>query len=135
MARYEQYHVFAIPPHLLDNLVPRNLGNLQSAVPDEPSRPASPSPPSAAAPATTASRACNICLGATFADVNDQRTHFRSDWHRYNVKMRMGGGNAVTETQFAQLVDGMCCNPYLALLPYCLVRLGGLPLRFSIVFQ
>lgn len=107
MARYEQYHVFSIPQHLLDTLVPRNIGNLPSSVPaatEEPSRAASPAP----APAAPAgARACNICLGVTFADVDEQRTHFRSDWHRYNVKMRMSGANAVSEAQFAQLADGL----------------------------
>ncbi|GJE91150.1 Archaeo-eukaryotic release factor domain-containing protein [Phanerochaete sordida] len=107
MARYEQYHVFSIPQPLLDTLVPRSIGNLPAAAPpvlEEPSRPSSPSP---APLAPAGARACNICLGATFADVDEQRTHFRSDWHRYNVKMRVSGGNAVSEVQFAQLADGL----------------------------
>ena len=111
MARYEQYHVFSIPQHLLDNLVPRNLGNQQALVSDEPSRPATPSIPSAATTALPGARACNVCLGVTFTDVDQQRTHFRSDWHRYNVKMRMSGSNAVSEAQFAQLVDGTPHTP------------------------
>jgi hypothetical protein len=107
MARYEQYHVFSIPQHLLDNLVPRNIGNQHATVPNESSRPATPSLPSAATSATSGARACNICLGVAFAGVDEQRAHFRSDWHRYNVKIRMSGGIAVSETQFTQLVDGM----------------------------
>lgn len=103
MAPQEHYHVFSLPSPLLESLIPRNIVN-QSAS-DHHSRPISPAP----APSSTlaaASRACNICLGAEFADVDEQRAHFRSDWHRYNVKMRVGGSNAVTEAQFSQLVDG-----------------------------
>jgi len=76
-----------------------------------------PEPPShraespAPAPSSGAnSRACNVCIGATFIDVDEQRAHYRSDWHRYNVKTRLNGGKAVSENQFAQLVDGMCHN-------------------------
>ena len=106
MARYEQYHVFSIPQHLLDTLVPRNIGTLPSAVPEAPVLPSRPASPFPAPAAPAGARACNICLGVTFADVDEQRTHFRSDMHRYNVKMRMSGANAVSEVQFAQLADG-----------------------------
>ncbi|KAI0766573.1 hypothetical protein BD413DRAFT_696795 [Trametes elegans] len=100
-----QYHVFSLPKELLDTLVPRNILN-QTTEPVSPAPPRPNSPPPAAQP-TAGSRACNICLGATFVDVEDQRVHFRSDWHRYNVKVRLNGGDPVSETHFAQLVDGL----------------------------
>lgn len=52
--------------------------------------------------------ACTSCSGANFVDVSDQRAHFRSDWHRYNVKMRLldSSYQPVNELQFARLVDG-----------------------------
>ncbi|OBZ73505.1 Protein VMS1 [Grifola frondosa] len=95
-----QYHVFSLPRELLGTLVPRNIVN------QTPSPPRSESPAPAPS-ALTGARACNICLGITFVDVEEQRVHFRSDWHRYNVKMRLNGGNVVAESQFAQLVDGL----------------------------
>ncbi|KAH9852051.1 hypothetical protein C2E23DRAFT_731600 [Lenzites betulinus] len=95
-----QYHIFSLPQELLDTLVPRNVLNQPTAPP--PSRPASPSP---AQQPTAGSRACNICQGAKFVDVDDQRVHFRSDWHRYNVKVRLNGSEPVSEARFAQLVD------------------------------
>ncbi|KIP08812.1 hypothetical protein PHLGIDRAFT_103819 [Phlebiopsis gigantea 11061_1 CR5-6] len=107
MARYEHYHVFAIPQALLDTLVPRSIVNQVTPAVDELSLSTSPVLPPAPALSASGARACNICLGAAFADVDEQRTHFRSDWHRYNVKMRMGGDNAVAEVQFSQLVDGL----------------------------
>ncbi|RDX48249.1 hypothetical protein OH76DRAFT_1405170 [Lentinus brumalis] len=101
--QFQQYHLFSLPRDLLDTLVPRNDLN-QVPEPSTPPRTDTPPPP----PQPTAgSRACNICLGAIFVDVDDQRAHFRSDWHRYNVKIRLNGGEPVAEAQFAQLVDGL----------------------------
>ncbi len=95
----QRLHVFSLPTELLDTLTPRNLVNQEL-----PRRTPSPTPP--AEPTLTSSRACNICNGATFLDVAEQRNHYRSDWHRYNVKIRLSGGSAVNESEFAQLVDG-----------------------------
>lgn len=91
-------HVYSLPQELLQSLAPRNsLGNRQ-----EPPKPPSPEPvPSSS---TSATRACNICLGITFLDVDQQRAHFRSDWHRYNVKNRLKGGQPVAESDFNQLI-------------------------------
>ncbi|KAJ7173785.1 hypothetical protein C8R46DRAFT_893275 [Mycena filopes] len=94
-----QFHVYSLPIELLDTLTPRNLLN-------EP-RPRSPSPTPIASGSATGSRACNVCNGTTFVDVEEQRTHFRSDWHRYNVKTRMNGGQSVSELEFSKLVDGL----------------------------
>lgn len=95
------YHVYSLPSTLLDTLTPRNL------ISHSPPRSPSPPPVTNNQPQAQGSRACNICLGATFSDVDEQRNHFRSDWHRYNVKIRLNGGNTVTEPAFAQLVDGL----------------------------
>ncbi|KAF9221379.1 hypothetical protein BS17DRAFT_264236 [Gyrodon lividus] len=96
-----RYHVFSLSPDLIETLTPRNLVG-------SPPPPREPSPPPVPQVALTGSaRGCNICLGAAFVDVDEQRSHFRSDWHRYNVKIRLRGGNPVTESAFAQLVDGL----------------------------
>jgi hypothetical protein len=93
-----QYHIFALPPELLHSLTPRHLVNRP------PSRPRTPE----LAPVTKSGpRACNVCQGIVFLTVDDQRSHFRSDWHRYNVKTRLSGGQAVSEAAFAQLLDSM----------------------------
>ncbi|KAG6334192.1 hypothetical protein ID866_4892 [Astraeus odoratus] len=98
-----RYHVFSLPQGLFDTLAPRNLISSQP-VPPVPS----PLPPAAPQEQTgTSARSCNICLGAAFVDLDEQRSHFRSDWHRYNVKIRLKGANPVTESTFAQLVDGL----------------------------
>ncbi|KAJ7746875.1 hypothetical protein DFH07DRAFT_831634 [Mycena maculata] len=93
------FHIYSLPIELLDTLTPRNLvGEL---------RPRSPSPVPLPSTSTTGSRACNVCNGASFIDVEEQRVHFRSDWHRYNVKTRLNGGQPVSEFDFSKLVDGL----------------------------
>lgn len=99
----EPLHLFSIPPEVLDNLTlrPSPLAQPQLSEPTvEEQATVGPSVPGAAS--------CNLCPGTALNDVQEQRAHFRSDWHRYNVKLRLQnpGANPVTETQFANLVDG-----------------------------
>lgn len=93
-----QYHLFSLPQDLLDSITLRNLVNLP--------KPRTPSPEPLPSEVASGQRACNICLGATFQDVEEQRNHFKSDWHRYNVKSRVNGGKSVEEIAFNQLVEG-----------------------------
>jgi hypothetical protein len=95
-----QYHAFSLPPSLLTALKPRELVGQVSQ------RTSSPAP--TVAPSTSSGvRTCNVCLSAGFGDVDEQRAHFRSDWHRYNVKMRLNGSGSVSEAAFNALIDGM----------------------------
>ncbi|KAH7926441.1 hypothetical protein BV22DRAFT_1032943 [Leucogyrophana mollusca] len=111
----QRYHIFSLPQDLLDVLSPRNLGLIapsDSQLPDpSTSLPnVTPNPTvNASAGTNSNARACTTCPGASaFPDVDAQRTHFRSDWHRYNVKIRLlGTGAPITETAFAQLVDDL----------------------------
>jgi hypothetical protein len=49
---------------------------------------------------------CAACGVSSFPAVTDQREHFRSDWHRYNVKLRLGGEvKLVGEEEFAAMID------------------------------
>ena len=47
---------------------------------------------------------CHSC-DQVFATVDTFRHHFRSDWHRYNIKRRLRGHQGVTEAQFEDLSD------------------------------
>lgn len=99
----EPLHLFAIPSEVLDNLTLRQSPLAQPQPSEsilEEQVPVAPSNPGAAS--------CNLCPGTALNDVQEQRAHFRSDWHRYNVKLRLQNptATAVTETQFASLVDG-----------------------------
>ena len=44
---------------------------------------------------------CSKCPGAGFTESVDFRAHFRSDWHRYNLKAKIRGLPAVDGTAFA----------------------------------
>jgi hypothetical protein len=52
---------------------------------------------------------CITCgIGVTapaFANLQEQRQHFKSDWHRYNVKRRVDRKSAVTEQEFERLLE------------------------------
>lgn len=93
-----QYHFFSLPAELLDSLTPRSLVNRA------PIR--SHSPELAATASKTGPRACAICQGIVFLDVDEQRTHFRSDWHRYNVKTKLSGAQPTSEAAFLNLLEG-----------------------------
>ncbi|KAF9462948.1 hypothetical protein BDZ94DRAFT_1260234 [Collybia nuda] len=99
MHLHPQYHIYALPTALVDTLTPRSL------VDNTPPR--SPTPEQATTVAPSGPRTCNICLGVTFVDLEAQRAHFRSDWHRYNVKTRLAGGSLVDDVAFAQLIDDL----------------------------
>jgi len=43
-------------------------------------------------------KACNTCGGAFTP--SEYRNHFRSDWHRYNIKLKMNGAKPVEEKEF-----------------------------------
>ncbi|TKA29748.1 hypothetical protein B0A50_03111 [Salinomyces thailandicus] len=53
--------------------------------------------------APRAATSCSMC-GLTFADLQEQRSHIRSDLHGYNVKLKMRGKPSVGETEFERLV-------------------------------
>lgn len=67
----------------------------------------------AAAPRDSGSTciACGVGVGGAaatrggFSSVEEQRAHFRTDWHRYNVKRRVAGLAPVSEEAFTALVD------------------------------
>jgi hypothetical protein len=98
------FHVFSLSTPLVDTLIPRNLatGTNESESRQEKSE-ESPVPTTVA----SGTRSCNICQGISFLDVNEQRIHYRSDWHRYNVKLKLNKQDTVPEVHFNQLVDGM----------------------------
>ena len=111
------YHLFALPAPLLETLTPRNdvssrdLSQQSQAVGGGDDtvnidKPSSSRDATEASTSTTSGRSCNVCQGASFANVDDQRNHFRSDWHRYNVKLRLNGKDAVAEGEFNRLIEG-----------------------------
>ncbi len=52
-----------------------------------------------------ASSACSLC-NLTFSGVQEQRSHIRSDLHRYNLKQKLKGLPVASEDDFESLVGG-----------------------------
>nr|CAD7591670.1 unnamed protein product [Timema genevievae] len=53
---------------------------------------------------------CSFC-NTSFEDQQQQRLHYKLDWHRYNLKQHLGGLGPVSEDNFAQ-VAGTCRKTY-----------------------
>jgi hypothetical protein len=49
-------------------------------------------------PSEGAKKSCNTC-GGSFTPT-EHRAHFRSDWHRYNQKLKMKGVSPIDENEF-----------------------------------
>lgn len=43
---------------------------------------------------------CNSCPGSSFVSAAEHRAHFKTDWHRFNQKLKMKGASTVTEEEF-----------------------------------
>ena len=55
---------------------------------------------------TKPSASCLLCA-ITFPSVAEQRYHVRSDWHGYNLKLKLRGLPTVNEAQFGKLVEDL----------------------------
>ncbi|OMJ82699.1 hypothetical protein SteCoe_16521 [Stentor coeruleus] len=44
---------------------------------------------------------CNTCPEAEFSDVNDHRNHFKTNWHKYNIKRKSRGVETIGEAEFS----------------------------------
>lgn len=104
----EPIHLFSIPLSITNSLTLRGGPNYRSSVDLPPIESSSIEPSTSTSVPNASSLTCTTCSGATFVDVNEQRIHFRSDWHRYNVKIRLQNPTSkpVTEAEFGDLVEG-----------------------------
>ena len=64
---------------------------------EEPEDVSEPVPAPVEAPAS--SRSCSYCQ-VQFESLEDQRDHFKLDWHRYNLKQSLAGKKAISEEAF-----------------------------------
>ena len=49
---------------------------------------------------------CSTC-GISFDSIQEQREHFKLDWHRFNIANKLKGQKAVTEDQFEAEIDSL----------------------------
>lgn len=98
--------VFDLPEELLYTLEfeQDQLSNAGHST-DQPTPPELDGPhANADAPAKAAS--CSLC-GLAFESVQDQRGHVRSDLHNYNLKQKLRGRKAVSESEFEKLIANL----------------------------
>ncbi|WVQ79107.1 hypothetical protein IAT38_001201 [Cryptococcus sp. DSM 104549] len=102
--------VYTLPPELLQNLAVRSI---QAQVAEDASQASASAPAATAAtkpPAPTAPSSsqlgCQTCPNVGFETVEDQRAHFKSDWHRYNAKAKLKG-KAVSLEEWEDMVEGV----------------------------
>lgn len=50
---------------------------------------------------------CSLCSIAQFESIGEQRAHFSSDWHRYNIKRNLAGKAPVQEQEWETMVEGV----------------------------
>jgi hypothetical protein len=89
-------YAYSLPPQLLDILSVRSVAPIP-----EPEPIAQKEQPPAPPPIPGGALSCQTCGNVVFGSVEEQRAHFRSDWHRFNV----AGKGGVTEEAF-EAMDG-----------------------------
>ena len=55
--------------------------------------------------ASSGGSTCLTCGVSSFPSTEDQRHHFKTDWHRLNVKRKLAGLGPVSEDQFLALIE------------------------------
>jgi hypothetical protein len=101
--------VFDLPEELLATLTLKNQSD--RPVPQSPPRTpicTSESPEKTDTEETGPARAtsCSLC-GLSFASVDEQRSHIRSDLHGYNLKQKIKGAKPVGEADFEKLIGDL----------------------------
>jgi hypothetical protein len=77
-------------------VVAEGEGKLKSLVPEEIKTEAPVVPPKPIKKGLS----CNTCPDAEFADVNDHRNHFKTTWHKYNIKRKSRNVDPIIEAEF-----------------------------------
>jgi ribosome maturation protein SDO1 len=68
-------------------------------IPAQPSQPTQPTVPSAVGGTSDTRKSCNTC-GGFFDTAAAYRSHFKSDWHKFNQKLKMKGAAPISEQEF-----------------------------------
>ncbi|KAI1323984.1 hypothetical protein F5Y16DRAFT_327111 [Xylariaceae sp. FL0255] len=100
-------YIYDLPHEVLSTLTLKEDAQLDSI--NLPSSAASKSQDPSSSASTenvVGSQACSLC-GLSFARVQDQRGHLKSDWHHYNLKQKLRGNTPVSEVEFEKLIGSL----------------------------
>ena len=93
-------YIYTLPSELLDTLILK--GDSVTASQNQPEQYLKEESPSINSIKTAGCLTCNI---GSFPDVSEQREHVRSDLHKFNLKRKLKGDQAVTADQFEEMLD------------------------------
>ncbi|KAI5921838.1 hypothetical protein F4810DRAFT_702058 [Camillea tinctor] len=102
-------YLYDLPQEVLSTLTlkedtdAQNLETNNSSISLKPSHDAS---PSSSSENLVGSQACSLC-SLSFANVQDQRSHQKSDWHHYNLKQKLRAQKPVSEAEFEKLIGDL----------------------------
>ena len=102
LPRNRPLYVFALPSEILDVLT---LRTVQQSLPEAESNE---NQDEQAEEVTSTGLGCQTCAIGAFDSVTEQRKHFRSDWHRYNLKLKSAKSSSkpLKEDEFDAMADG-----------------------------
>lgn len=95
-----------MPAEVLESLTLKTDADSAVLTDTKTSSPPSELSPSASSENLVGSQSCSLCA-LTFATVQDQRGHLKSDLHNYNLKQKLRGQKPVSETEFEKLVGNL----------------------------
>ncbi|GAA5988967.1 hypothetical protein JCM10908_006250 [Rhodotorula pacifica] len=109
-------YAFQLPPELINALQPRQLvippshplhpSNRQQDAQENEQEKEAPLPETSA-PLLGGAYTCAL-TGASFSTLEGLKQHYRTDWYRYNVKLKLQGKKTpVSEQQFNQMVENL----------------------------
>ncbi|XXH05746.1 hypothetical protein Hte_012182 [Hypoxylon texense] len=102
-------YVYDLPDQVLSTLtLKRDAINDTQNTAEATTKPKSPEQdvPSSGLPTVVGSQSCSLCA-QSFATVQDQRGHLKSDLHHYNLKQKLHGRNPVSEAEFEKLIANL----------------------------
>ncbi|KAF1812548.1 hypothetical protein P152DRAFT_435795 [Eremomyces bilateralis CBS 781.70] len=99
-------YLFDLPKELLETLTLASTYTAVSPTTEYHPKPKADPLKSEAADQTIKSTSCGLC-SQTFANLQEQREHVRSDYHRYNLKRKIKAQPAITEAEFDRLIGDL----------------------------
>ncbi|KAG5928208.1 hypothetical protein E4U42_001092 [Claviceps africana] len=103
------HYIYDLPSKVLDSLSLKAASESAAASDDDEiaAKPAEKSQnPGASTEGHAPSQSCSLC-GLSFASLQDQRSHLKSDMHHYNLKQKLRNLPPVSEQEFERLIGDL----------------------------
>lgn len=98
-------YLYDIDANILNNIAIKSDAQITDEPVDESAKQKSDA--TAAEPTASGSQAsCSLC-SLKFDNVQEQRSHLKTDFHHYNLKQKLNGLSPVTEAKFEELVNNL----------------------------